>query len=274
MLCTLREADFKRRAFINKRLVITAPGFVFADSSEVTTFHDHIQNNVAANEPRPPPTPPTRNTSRKTSRTLRKSNRRRITRPTHRPPPLAGQPSLPQNGGPLLPRETYSRTPIVDLYRHLEKEVVTEDMHFSKDLIRNYSERQQLPANRLKQLPPPPTPRTRPQNPRPPSPPHRPHSISSDMTISSPTIPPHYSSSVNSTVTSIHQQKTPGNRAVDLPFPTITEFSYSCEHYSSVYCSARSPFTFFSMSKFSGRPHLRPSFYLIPFQQIGRFPHP
>ena len=146
-------------------------------------------------------------------------------------------------------------------------------MHFSKDLIRNYSERHQLPANRLKQLSPLPTPRIRPQKPRRPSPTHRPHSISGDMLISSSTVRPHYSSAVNSTVTLIQQQKSPGNRPVDLSSSMTAGIPYSCEHYSSVFCSARSQFTFFSTSNFSGRPHLRLSFHLIPFQLICCFPH-
>ena len=99
----------------------------------------------------------------------------------------------------------------------------------------------------------------------PPSPVLPPRSISSDMSTSPPIIPSHSDSSANST---------PRNQPVDLLSPTTTEIPYSQhERYSSVFCSARSPFTFSSVTKFSGHPLLRLSFHLIPFQVIGRFPH-
>jgi len=111
---------------------------------------------VAANRPLPRLTPPPRTTLRKP----------RPTPLTHRPPPRGGRYLIFQYRSCLLSRETDHWILVEVLDGHLGKEVVGDDMHFTTDLIRNYSERQQLLANKLKRLPPPPTPRTKPQNAR------------------------------------------------------------------------------------------------------------
>ena len=196
-------------------------GFVFLDYFEATTFHDHIKNNVTANGPQVWPIPPTRTTLQKP---------RRLTHPTHHPPLPPGLSLLPQYGGLLLPGETDSWTPIADLYGHLGREVVGDDMPFTKDMIQNYSKRQQLPANRLKQLPPPPTPppttRTRPQSPRRPTRPMPRPPPGARRSLA-----PQYGSPL------LPREMEPRQTTTGIPCSL-------CERYSSVFCSARSRFTF------------------------------
>ena len=85
------------------------------------------------------------------------------------------------------------------------------------------------------------------------------------LSVSPFVIPSHSASSVNGT---------PRNRHVDLPSPTSAGIPYSCEHYSSVFLFRLFTIYSFSVSNLSGRLHLLPSFHLIPFQAICRFPHP
>jgi hypothetical protein len=196
---------------------------------------------VAANGRQPRSTPPPRT---------------RPTPPTNRSPSRGGRYLLFQYRRRLSSRETDHWILVEVLDGHLGKEVIGEDMHFTTDLIRNYSERQQLLANKLKQLPPPPTPRTKLQNPRRPTrPTHRPPPAAGRS------LPPQYGGPV------LRRQPEPRQTTPGIPYSLF-------KRYSSVFGFARSPFTF-SVSKFSGNPLLRVSiYYLIPFRAICRFPHP
>jgi hypothetical protein len=99
------------------------------------------------------------------------------------------------------------------------------------------------------------------------------HFISSDMLISPSIIPSHSASSANSTGTLIQRHKSPRNRPVGVPSPTTAGSPYSFhERYSSVFYFSRSPLTFLSVSKISGNPLLRPSFYVSLFRAICWFP--
>ena len=120
---------------------------------------------MAANGPQPRSTPPPHTTLPKPLPTPS----------THCPPPRGGRYLLFQHKTRGLRRETDHWILVEVLGGHLGKEVVGDDRHFTTDLIRNYSERQPLLTNKLKQLPPPPVPHTKPQNPRRPTrPTHRP----------------------------------------------------------------------------------------------------
>ena len=145
------------------------------------------------------------------------------------------------------------------------KEVVADEMDFTKDLIQNYSERQQVPAT-----PPPPgtmarsgAPTSLPSHPAartqpPPGVPHR--HISPVVEYGQPPPLPRPRGPTLPT----HGPPAPPVRPLPpqsggLPLPLEAEprqaprgIPYSRERYRSVFCSARSPFALFSASKFTG----------------------